>query len=362
MTDLALIPAFVLAATVTFIAVVPVMALARRTDFYDHPAGYKQHGAATPYLGGFAVFAGFAVSGLAFGDVTGRFWVLFACAGALLVLGTFDDRFPVAPRWRVLAEIGAAIALEGAGLGWTIFGSELLNLLLTITWVVGICNAFNLMDNLDGAAGTVAGVAAASVGVAALTHDDPVLAALAFSLAGACAGFLPRNLARPARIFLGDGGSLPIGFLVAGMAIAACDGHGLGAASVPYAALLTGVAIFDTTLVVVSRRRARVPLVTPGRDHLTHRLLSRLGTERRVAVTLALVQAWLCLGAIVGAEAGRASLALVAVAAFICGLVAVGVLDSLSWRPARPPVPMRPAPTSRSAPRYETAASGGKSG
>jgi UDP-N-acetylmuramyl pentapeptide phosphotransferase/UDP-N-acetylglucosamine-1-phosphate transferase len=207
----------------------------------------------------------------------------------------------------------------------------------------------------------VAGVSAAGVGVVALTHDDPVLAALALSLAGACAGFLPHNAVKPARIFLGDGGSLPIGFLVAAMAMVACDGHGLGAAAVPYAALLAGLAVFDTTLVVVSRRRARVPLVTAGRDHLTHRLLSRLGTERRVAVTLALVQAWLCLGAIVAAGVGRAALALVALAAVICGLVAVGVLDSLPWRPARAPVPPRPEPTPRPGARYETAASSGES-
>jgi UDP-GlcNAc:undecaprenyl-phosphate/decaprenyl-phosphate GlcNAc-1-phosphate transferase len=362
MADFALIPAFLLAATVTFIAVWPVMALARRTDFYDHPVGYKQHEAATPYLGGLAVFAGFAVSGLAFGHVTGRFWVLFACSGALLVLGTLDDRFAIAPPWRVLAEIGAGVALDAAGLGWTMFGPDVLNLLLTIAWVVGLSNAFNLMDNLDGATGTVAGVSAAGVGVVALTHDDPVLAALAFSLAGACAGFLPHNLAGPARIFLGDGGSLPIGFLVAAMAMIACDGHGLGAAALPYAALLTGLAIFDTTLVIVSRRRARVPLVTAGRDHLTHRLLSRLRTERRVAVTLALVQAWLCLGAIVAAEVGSDALAIVALAAGICGLVAGGVLDSFPWRPARPAIPPRPEPTPRSGSRYEAAAPSSKSG
>src|SRR4051812_42117760 len=133
----------------------------------------------------------------------------------MLALGTLDDRFPVAPRWRVLAEIGAGCAVSAAGLGWSVFGSEALDLLLTVAWVVGLCNAFNLMDNLDGAAGTVAGISAAGVGTLALAHDDPALAAFAFALAGACAGFLPHNLARPARIFLGDGGSLPIGFLVA---------------------------------------------------------------------------------------------------------------------------------------------------
>jgi UDP-GlcNAc:undecaprenyl-phosphate/decaprenyl-phosphate GlcNAc-1-phosphate transferase len=362
MTDLAFIPAFLLAATVTFIAVVPVISLARRTDFYDHPVGYKQHGAATPYLGGLAVFAGFAVSGLIFGDLASRYWVLFACAGALLVLGTLDDRFPMAPRWRVLAEIGTAVALDAAGLGWTIFGPEVLNLLLTIVWVVGLCNAFNLMDNLDGAAGTVAGVSATGVGVVALTYDDPVLAALAFSLAGACAGFLPHNLAGPARIFLGDGGSLPIGFLVAGMAMVACDGVALGAAAVPYAALLTGLAIFDTLLVVVSRRRARVPVALAGRDHLTHRLFSRLASERRVALALALLQSWLALGAIMAAEVGRAALALVALVAFVCGLVAVGVLESSRWRPARPVMSPLSQHAPRSRTRYETAAPSGESG
>jgi UDP-GlcNAc:undecaprenyl-phosphate/decaprenyl-phosphate GlcNAc-1-phosphate transferase len=358
MGDLAVIPAFVLAAAVTYVAVWPVIALARRTEFYDQPASHKQHVSPTPHLGGVAVMAGFTAAALAFGHATDRLWVILACAGGLLVLGTIDDRFPVAPSWRVVAEVGAAVALSSAGLGWTVFGPEILNLLLTIVWVVGLCNAFNLMDNLDGATGSVAGVSATGIGVVALTQGEPALAALAFALAGACVGFLGHNLARPARIFLGDGGSLPIGFLVATTAMVVCDGHGLGVSAVPYAALLAGLAIFDTALVVVSRRRAGIPLVTAGRDHVTHRIFARLGSERRVAAVLVLVQAWLSLGALLGAHEGRAALSLVALVALTCGMVAVGVLDSVRWRPAREPLPPRREPRPASEPHYEAAAPG----
>jgi len=279
MGDPTFIPAFFLAAAVTFVAVPVAIRLARRTEFYDHPAGYKGHASSTPYLGGLAVFAGFAAGALAFGHAAGRFWVIFACAAGLLALGTLDDRLPLAPRWRVLAEIAAAVALYAAGLGWSVFESGPADLLLTVAWVVGLCNAFNLMDNLDGAAGTVAGVSATGIGVAAWLNSDPVTAAFAFALAGACAGFLPHNLAGPARIFLGDGGSLPIGFLVAASAMVACDWPSLRGSSVLLGALLVGLAILDTALVVFSRRRAGVPVVRAGRDHLTHRLAYPAGNS-----------------------------------------------------------------------------------
>jgi UDP-GlcNAc:undecaprenyl-phosphate/decaprenyl-phosphate GlcNAc-1-phosphate transferase len=338
MGDLAVFPAFLLAAVVTSAVVPPLITLARRTTFYDNPVGYKGHHAPTPYLGGIAVFAGFGAAVLAFGDGAGRYWVPVACAAALLALGTLDDRRPVAPPWRVLAEVGAAVALADAGLGWSVFDSWVLNLMLTVAWVVGLCNAFNLMDNLDGATGTVAGVSAAGIGAAALLYHDPALGVLAFALAGACAGFLPHNLARPARIFLGDGGSIPVGFLVAASAMVVSQGPAYGVSALLFAGLLVAPAIFDTTLVVFSRRRAGIPVATAGRDHLTHRLLSRLGSARRVAGALALLQAWLCAAAVVGAEAGSIAIAAVAAVAAICGLFAVGVLDSPAWRPTRPAV------------------------
>jgi hypothetical protein len=99
--------------------------------------------------------------------------------------------------------------------------------------------------------------------------------------------------------------------------------------------------ILDTTLVIVSRRRARVPLVTAGRDHLTHRLLLRLRSPRRVALALGLVQALLCIAGIAGAEAGWIALTAVASVVVVLGVLAVGVLDSPAWRPRRAPVAPR---------------------
>ena len=113
------------------------------------------------------------------------------------------------------AEFAAAFALWQADLGWLLFDESVLNLALTTLWVVGLVNAFNLMDNLDGATGTVGGVSAPGVGVLAASQGDMAIAAMAFALAGACVGFLRFNLARPSRVFLGDGGSMPVGFLVA---------------------------------------------------------------------------------------------------------------------------------------------------
>jgi UDP-GlcNAc:undecaprenyl-phosphate GlcNAc-1-phosphate transferase len=321
---------------VTFAATPLAIALARRTGFLDHPVGYKAHREATPYLGGAAVFLGFIVASLMLGSGASRFLALVVCAAALLGLGTLDDRIGVRPIWRVLAEVGSAVVLYESGLGWGVFSAEWANLLVTVVWIVGLVNAFNLLDNLDGAAGSVAAVSAAGIGVLALVRDDVTLGALALSITGACLGFLPRNLAQPARIFLGDGGSMSVGFLVAGAAMAAVNQSGLGDVAILAAALVVGVPILDTSLVVLSRWRAGVSPLTAGRDHLTHRLLGRLESPRRVAVLLATTQAVLCAAAIGGHESGRVSLAVLAAVCAALGIAVVVVLESATWRPERP--------------------------
>jgi UDP-GlcNAc:undecaprenyl-phosphate GlcNAc-1-phosphate transferase len=228
------------------------------------------------------------------------------------------------------------VVLYGSGAGWEVFSADWANLLLTVAWIVGLVNAFNLLDNLDGAAATVAAVSAAGIGALALVDDDGTLAAFALSISGACLGFLPRNLTRPARIFLGDGGSMSIGFLVAGGAIAAVDQPALGDASLLAGVLLVGVPILDTSLVVLSRRRAGVSLLTAGRDHLTHRLLPRLQSPRRVAIVLATTQAVLCAAAIIGHESGRVALSVLTAVCVVLGVTVIAVLESATWRPERP--------------------------
>jgi UDP-N-acetylmuramyl pentapeptide phosphotransferase/UDP-N-acetylglucosamine-1-phosphate transferase len=138
-------------------------------------------------------------------------------------------------------------------------------------WIVGLTNSFNLMDNMDGAASAVAAVCAAGLALQSLVRGDVALAALAVALAGACVGFLPYNLraGAPVRIFLGDGGSMPIGFIVAAIAMNIPVGEQLGWTVLLVAALLLAIPMLATLLVVVSRTRRGVSIVTAGRDHLT---------------------------------------------------------------------------------------------
>jgi UDP-GlcNAc:undecaprenyl-phosphate GlcNAc-1-phosphate transferase len=188
---------------------------------------------------------------------------------------------------------------------------------------------------MDGATGTVAAVSGATLGVLALAQGSAELAAIALALSGACLGFLPFNLASPSRIFLGDGGSMPIGFVVAA-AIMAVPGTGdLGWAFVPVAVVLVGLPALDTTLVVVSRLRRRAGVFTGGRDHLTHRLRAKLGTPRRVAALLAASQAFFVgIGAVLVSVGEPSVAALAAMLLILCGIAVVAFLEAPEWAPA----------------------------
>jgi UDP-GlcNAc:undecaprenyl-phosphate GlcNAc-1-phosphate transferase len=258
---------------------------------------------ATPYLGGVAVVTAAAISIVTLGVATSRYGSLLIWALVLFVLGTIDDKRNLSPVPRLLIEIVAGAALWNYGLGWTEFGSAPLDLLMTIVWVVGLVNAFNLMDNMDGAAASVTGVAALGVAALAIIGGDVTLAVIVLAVAGACAGFLPFNLSAPSRLFLGDGGSMPLGFVVAGAAMAAPGTSELGFVAVLAVAPIVGLPILDTTLVVISRRRGGRPILSGGRDHITHRLRVLLGSPRLVALALATAQAGLCITGVVLAQA-----------------------------------------------------------
>ena len=333
--------AFALAAVLVLVLTPLAARLALRTGFLDHPVGYKQHGRATPYLGGTAVLFAFLVPALLWGGLSDRFLFVALGAAALWIVGTIDDRKNVPPGLRVAAEAVAGAGLWAGDLGWTVFSSDVLNLLLTVVWVVGVVNAFNLMDNLDGATGTVAAAVGIGIGAFALRHHDVELAGFAWALAGACAGFLRYNLARPARIFLGDGGSMPIGFLAAAGAMVAATGSSIGSAAVPCAALVVGLVVLDTTLVVVSRRRRGISLLTGGRDHLTHRLLAMTGSPQAVAAMLGILQLGLCAVALTASETGRHAVMWTAAGTLVIGIAVIAVLELRFSVPQRAAVPAR---------------------
>jgi len=320
--------AFALAAGVAVLATPVAIHVAARTGFLDQPLGYKRHVRATPYLGGAAVMAAVVPLALLLGGSGASLALIVAGALVMWIIGTIDDRVLLSPWPRLGVEAGLGATLWVAGLGWSAFNSDVASLALTIVWIVGLVNAFNLMDNLDGAAGTVGAVCAAGVSAAVLSQGSLTFALAAIVLSGACAGFLVWNLQRPARIFLGDGGSMPIGFLVAAVLMAVSrDENGLGAAAVVAAAPVLGLPILDTTLVMVSRTRRGVRLLSGGRDHLTHRLLGVVGTPQRVAIALAGLQAALCGLGIVLLHAGTVPVLAAGIAYIVSGATAIVWLD-----------------------------------
>jgi UDP-GlcNAc:undecaprenyl-phosphate GlcNAc-1-phosphate transferase len=309
------------------------MLIARRTGFLDRPAGYKAHGAPTPYLGGTAVLVACLVAAISLDGLPGRFAALLGCAALMWLVGTVDDRVNMPPRWRVIAELAAGAILWADHLGFTAFASSVLNLGFSMLWIVAIVNAFNLMDNIDGACGALAAVSTAGLGVAALVRGDTSLAVICFGAAAAGVGFLRHNLSSPARIFLGDGGSMPLGFLVAGLAMAVTRQRGHGAGELFVCGLFAGLPVLDTSLVMISRRRRGARLLTGGRDHLTHRARTRLGTPRRVVLVLAPVQAATVALAVLGLQAGELTAVVLGGVAIVVGLLAIVVLESPSWAP-----------------------------
>jgi UDP-GlcNAc:undecaprenyl-phosphate GlcNAc-1-phosphate transferase len=335
--DLAAVASFAVAAVTAYLATPLAIRAASRLQFFDRPAGYKGHERPTPYLGGTAIIIGILAAVLLVRGASSTHWTIVVGAVAIWAIGTLDDRFGL-PIWmRMLIETGIAVLLWETGRGWGIFHNGPADLALTIFWVVAVMNAFNLMDNMDGAAASVGAVSAVGAGALALLSGDAALAALSFAVAGACFGFLPWNLARPARIFMGDGGSLLVGLLVARVTMAAVTQNYLGPSGVVVAALLVALVIFDTTLVTVSRSRAGRPLLTGGRDHLTHRLALRLGGPRNVALTLAAAQLIVSGVTIAVAEAGVGWVLLMGVAGIVLALVLIWQLEKPGVQ--RPAVP-----------------------
>ncbi len=339
--------AFASAALTTYLVTPVAIRVAVKTKFFDLPAGYKGHRTPTPYLGGTAIVIGILAAVISVRGIVDAHWAIIMGALAIWAMGTLDDRVNLPISLRTLIECGLAVMLWATGRGWDVFGFAPADLVLTIVWVVGIMNAFNLMDNMDGASATCAAVSAFGAGSLALISGDNVLAALAFAVAGAAFGFLPRNLASPARIFMGDGGSLLLGFLVARVTMAAVTPSYLGPSGVIVAALLVSLVIFDTTLVTISRSRAGQPVLTGGRDHLTHRLVRKLGTPRRVALALAVTQLAVCGLTIAVARAGIGWVLLAGVAMAIVGAALIWQLETVpAFRREGPPA-VAPSPSAQ---------------
>jgi UDP-GlcNAc:undecaprenyl-phosphate GlcNAc-1-phosphate transferase len=319
---------FTLAAALAYLATPYAIALADRLHFYDKPAGYKGHLAPTPYLGGAVVVAGLLVALSLAAGAWEKTAPLLGGVLALFALGTLDDRRGVSPALRVLAELAVGVLIWATDLGWHLHAGAAVDLTLTCLWVVAVVNAFNLFDNMDGAASTMALVVAAGAALIGVVNNDVWLAVGAASLCGACLGFLPRNVSSPARIFLGDGGSMPMGFAVAVLVMVAAGTSPVAWRSLLVALLLVGIPALDTSLVIVSRRRRGVSVLLGGRDHLTHRARKLLPSARAVALLLGIIQAGLCVLAVLATQDEASFLVLSASAYLLAAGTAIVMLDT----------------------------------
>ena len=276
-------------------ALTPVMRkVAIKNNIFDLPnTSHKSHTLPTPYLGGIAIMLGVVlVSLLAVflsSNVLGNLNLLLSVIIPALLLGLiglWDDlkSLPAYPRLFAQSAVGVGISiiLITTGTLGNPTGSVALDVLLTIIWIVGICNSINFFDNMDGgAAGTVA---FASLGLAFLAWNlgQSLLVGLALVTAGSTFGFLIWNKS-PAKIYMGDAGALFLGVLLATLAIRLDPITQSRVISLSIPLLLLALPILDTTTVVISRLRNGVSIFQGGQDHLSHRLV-KVGLTRKSAV------------------------------------------------------------------------------
>jgi len=273
--------------------------IALRYRLMDRPGKGKAHGSPIPYLGGVAIVIGtLAAWAIAAPPPDPQVLTLIVTGTLVAALGLADDIRPSRVSVRLTVEFlaagvvvasGARVGIVGAVLGignWPDIG-------ITVLWIVLMTNSFNLLDNSDGAAGGIATVTAATLAVLTLGTGWESIAALQLALSASCAGFLVHNWA-PANIFMGDAGSLFLGFVTSASAVLVFGLHDGSVPPAPWAVrmsgllLLTFVAAVDTGTVVVSRYRAGRPLMQGGTDHTSHRLRA-LGL--RTSQTAALLSA-----------------------------------------------------------------------
>lgn len=271
--------------------------ITRRIGPMDMPGAlpHKQHALPTPLAGGIVLVLTLLVGSLVFNFAMVREqWTIFLPALIVFAAGVWDD-FKRLPAWiKFLAQLLAAMLLIALGtsvhivpngfLGLPGNSSRLLDGLVTIFWVVGITNAFNLIDSMDGLVLGTSGLALGFLILVSLDSTQVSLLRLLTLLLGTCAGIYFYNHT-PARLFLGDSGAQTIGFIIAAVAIQFTPGsHPIGSSwFIPI--LILGVPIFDTTLVTISRLRRRTRVYLAGRDHTYHRLVAMgLDSSRSVFV------------------------------------------------------------------------------
>ena len=291
--------------------------LALRLGAVDEPGGRHIHQKQTPSMGGIAIALGSLIGVLAVIYVPGigkaglaSLLIVFIAAGGILLLGIVDDWRTVKPRTKLLIQLLLALACWQGGVridfintpaGGQIWFADAGSLILTVGWILGVTNAINLLDGLDGLASGVVAIVAATLILVGLAGVEPdvFLVLTTGALGGACMGFLLHNR-HPARIFMGDSGSLFLGFLLANLVLLTMQKRTFAMAlGVPI--MMLGVPLMDTAIAILRRLLGRRSLFASDTKHVHHLLLKQTGLRSRLAVGLILCETGLlCLFALLG--------------------------------------------------------------
>jgi UDP-GlcNAc:undecaprenyl-phosphate GlcNAc-1-phosphate transferase len=301
------IAVFATTTLVTLVLTPFALRLALRRGIVDRPDAIKLQSSPVPYLGGLAIVLAFSlvVVGAALVDHPyngiGLLAVVLGTGLGLSILGVIDDIWTLGPWIRLFFEAGAGVIVWVSGTRVEIFaghfrGGRAIDAVITVVWVVGITNAFNILDNMDGLSAGIAAIASLGLFVVAYTNGQYLVAVLALALVGCAVGFLRHNF-HPATIYMGDAGSLYLGFLLSVLCLRLRT-YEVVRISFIVPILLLGVAIFDTVLVSATRiLNGRNPFAG-GRDHTSHRLVF-LGFSVKSSVALiyaaGVASAWLAI-------------------------------------------------------------------
>jgi UDP-GlcNAc:undecaprenyl-phosphate GlcNAc-1-phosphate transferase len=319
---------FLIALTITAASIPWVRRFALRVGFVDAPASRKLHKDPVPLLGGVAIFAGAILAVFLFADGLPASVVGVMLSMSLMVfIGVVDD-WRGLPAWVKLAgqAVGTAVLIY-FGIYVRLPIPDAINYAITLLWVVGMSNAINFLDNMDGLSAGVCGVACSFILLLGMQNGQFLVSALAAATFGACLGFLRYNF-KPATIFMGDAGSLFLGYVLALLCLQLRFPQNVTFVTWMIPVFILGVPIFDMTLVVVSRLRRGVSPNTPGKDHLSHRLVEFGFSQREAVLVLYLLAGVSGMVALYLTEASLLEGYFVLATAVILGLVAIWQLDN----------------------------------
>lgn len=279
--------------------------IALRLKILDYPSNRKIHTDPTPLLGGIPIFIAFT-GGILVNSILDQEMGFILLGAALMTLtGLLDDAFTLSARLKLACQLLATVIVILAGVQLTLFPPVwwgwVGNLFLTVLWVMGITNALNFMDGMDGLATGLSVITAGFMGIVAFQTNQPLMGWLSAAMVGSCLGFLPYNFRRkaPASIFLGDAGSTFLGFTLASLAV---KGNWAENSIIDIVApiLIFGVLIFDMIHLTVDRiasgqvKDFRGWLEYVGQDHLHHRIAALLHSPRQSVLFIYLLS--ICLG------------------------------------------------------------------